>query len=192
VPTLPTITFLFKVKVTDGFNDKLSRAFTAFASGAVCLATDKDAETIPWVRVTNAQGQTTEYHTDDFKGDPSQHDIRRMDCLDCPSRPAHNVMAPNDAVDVAIATGRIDPKIPFAKAKVVTALTQPFASKPEALQAIATSLHAAYPDPAQADPTHCGSAGNLSQEFLPRDEDGLAHASQQHWTQRLEWLFPLS
>jgi len=37
LPTLPIITFLFKVKVTDGFNDELSRAFTAFASGAVCL-----------------------------------------------------------------------------------------------------------------------------------------------------------
>src|SRR5215472_1845851 len=116
------------------------------------LATDRDAETIPWVRVTNAQGQTTEYRTDDLKGDPSPHDIRHMDCLDCHSRPAHNVMAPNDAVDVAIAAGRIDPKIPFAKAKVVAALTQPYTSKPGALQAIATSLRSAYPDPSQADP----------------------------------------
>jgi hypothetical protein len=39
---------------------------------------------------------------------------------------------------------------------------------------------------------HCRSADNLSPEFLPRDEDRLAHASQQHWPQRLEWLFPLS
>src|SRR5215813_8730171 len=114
------------------------------------IATDEQAETIPWVRLTNAQGQTTEYRTDDFKGDPSPHDIRHMDCLDCHSRPAHNVMAPNDAVDVAIAAGRIDPKIPFAKAKVVAALTQQHTSKPGALQAIATSLRSAYPDPAQA------------------------------------------
>src|SRR4029078_6666375 len=110
------------------------------------VATDKDSETIPWVRVTNAQGQTTEYRTDDFKSDPSQHDIRRMDCLDCHSRPAHNVMPPNDAVDVAIAAGRIDPKIPFAKAKVVAALTQSYTSEPEGLQAIATSLHSSYPE----------------------------------------------
>src|ERR1051325_9008020 len=116
------------------------------------VATGKDGETIPWVRLTNAEGESTEYRTDDFKTEPSQHDIHRMDCLDCHSRPAHNVMPPNDAVDVAIAAGRIDPKIPFAKAKVVAALTQPNTSKPEALQGIATSLHAAYPDPRQADP----------------------------------------
>jgi hypothetical protein len=101
-------------------------------------------------------------------------------------------MAPNDAVDVEMAAGRIDPKIPFAKAEVVTALTQPFASKPEALQAIATSLHAAYPDPAQADPLIAEAQAIYRQNFFSRDEDRLAHASQQHWPQRLEWLFPLS
>src|SRR5438093_11328270 len=34
LPTLPIITLLFKVKVTDGFNDELYRAFTAFACGS--------------------------------------------------------------------------------------------------------------------------------------------------------------
>jgi hypothetical protein len=76
-------------------------------------------------------------------------------------------MAPNDAVDVEMAAGRIDPKIPFAKAEVVTALTQPFASKPEALQAIATSLHAAYPDPAQADPLIAEAQAIYRQNFFP-------------------------
>ncbi len=131
------------------------------------LATGEDSKTIPWVRVTNAEGQSTEYRTDDFKADPSQHDIRRMDCLDCHSRPAHNVMAPNDAVDVALAAGRIDPKIPFAKAKVVGALTQPYESEPEALQAIATSLHTAYPDPAQADPLIAEAQAIYRKNFFP-------------------------
>src|SRR4029079_18576425 len=100
-------------------------------------ATGGSAETIPWVRLTDAEGRITEYRTEDFKGDPSQNDIHRMDCLDCHSRPAHNVMPPNDAVDVAMAAGRIDPKIPFAKAKVVGALTQPYTSKPAAVTALA-------------------------------------------------------
>jgi NapC/NirT cytochrome c family, N-terminal region len=131
------------------------------------IATDAHAETIPWVRVTDAQGQSTEYRTEDFKGDPSQHHIRRMDCLDCHSRPAHDVMPPNDAVDVAMAAGRIDPKIPFAKAKVVATLTQPYASKPEALRGIATSLHAAYPDPAQADPLIAETQVIYRENFFP-------------------------
>ena len=131
------------------------------------IATDAHAETIPWVRVTDAQGQTTEYRTDDFKGDPSQHHIRRMDCLDCHSRPAHHVMPPNEAVDVAIAAGRIDANLPFAKAKVVAALTQPYTSKPEALQAIATSLRAAYPDAVQADPLIAEAEAIYRQNFFP-------------------------
>jgi hypothetical protein len=131
------------------------------------ISTDEDANTIPWVRVTNAQGQTTEYRTDDFKGEPSQEHIRRMDCLDCHSRPAHDLMPPNEAVDVAMASGRIDPKIPFAKAKVVAALTQPYTSKPEALQAIATSLHTAYPDAKQADPLIAEAQAIYRRNFFP-------------------------
>jgi nitrate/TMAO reductase-like tetraheme cytochrome c subunit len=131
------------------------------------IPADSDPNTIPWVRVTDAQGHMVEYRTEDFKGEPSQEHIRRMDCLDCHSRPAHDLMPPNEAVDVAIAAGRIDPKIPFAKAKVVAALTQPYTSKPQALQAIATSLHAAYPDPKQADPLVAEAEAIYQQNFFP-------------------------
>lgn len=115
------------------------------------IATDERLTSIPWVRMTNGKGEVTEYRTPDFKDDPSQHRIRRMDCMDCHSRPAHKVHTPNDAVDLAMATGRIDPTIPWAKSKVVAALTKPYSTKPEALQQIAASLRADYPDPAQAD-----------------------------------------
>jgi hypothetical protein len=66
-------------------------------------------------RVTNAQGQITEYRTDDFEGEPPRHDIHLV-----------------------------------------------------------------------------AEAQAIYREFFSRDEDRLAHTSQQHWTQRLEWLFPLS
>jgi hypothetical protein len=76
-------------------------------------------------------------------------------------------MPPNDAVDVAMAAGRIDPKIPFAKAKVVAALTQPYKSRPEALEGIAASLHTAYPDSAQADPLIAEAQAIYRQNFFP-------------------------
>jgi nitrate/TMAO reductase-like tetraheme cytochrome c subunit len=114
------------------------------------IATDDRLTSIPWVRMTNGKGEVTEYRTPDFKDDPSQHRIRRMDCMDCHSRPAHKVHTPNDAVDLALAAGRIDPAIPFAKAKVVAALVKPYSTKPEALRQIANTLRADYPDPAQA------------------------------------------
>jgi hypothetical protein len=115
------------------------------------IATDDRLLSISWVRMTNDKG-VTEYRTPDFKGDPSQYRVRRMDCMDCHSHPAHKVHAPNDAVDLALATGRINPALPFAKAKAVAALVQPYATKAEALQKIAASLHESYPDPAEADP----------------------------------------
>ena len=73
------------------------------------IAADDQLMEISWVRKTDANGVVTEYRTPEFKDDPSTHKIRRMDCMDCHSRPAHKVHPPNDAVDLAMATGRIDP-----------------------------------------------------------------------------------
>ena len=115
------------------------------------IAADDKLETIPWVRMTSAAGVVTEYRTADFKDDPAKHRIRRMDCMDCHTRPAHNVQTPNDAVDLALATGRLDPSVPWVKTKVVAALTKPYSTSADAEQGIAASLRQDYPDPAQAD-----------------------------------------
>jgi nitrate/TMAO reductase-like tetraheme cytochrome c subunit len=114
------------------------------------IATDDQLMSIPWVRMTDATGRVTEFRTAEFTGDPAKYRIRRMDCMDCHSRPAHKVHTPNDAVDLALSTGRLDPKIPWVKAKVVAALVQPYRSRAEAEQVIADSLHQAYPDVVQA------------------------------------------
>ena len=116
------------------------------------IADDEQRLKIPWVRMTNPQGIVTVYKTADFQGDPKDYRIHRMDCMDCHSRPAHKVHSPNQAVDLALATGRLDPKIPWVKAKVVEALVKNYQTKPEALRAIADSLRKDYPDAAQAKP----------------------------------------
>jgi nitrate/TMAO reductase-like tetraheme cytochrome c subunit len=131
------------------------------------IATDDQLRSIPWVRMTNAKGVSTEYRTPDFKGDPSQFRIRRMDCMDCHSRPAHKVHTPNDAVDLALATGRLNPNTPWVKSKVVAALVKPYSTKPEALQNIAASLREAYPDPAQADPVINEAQAIYRANFFP-------------------------
>jgi len=116
------------------------------------IASDDHLTEIPWVRKTDANGVVTEYRTPEFKDDPARHNIRRMDCMDCHSRPAHKVLPPNDAVDLALASGKIDPKIPWVKSKVVEALVHPYNNRAEAEQGIAAALRKSYPDPAQADP----------------------------------------
>ena len=110
------------------------------------IATDEQLLKIPWVRMTNAQGMTTEYRDPDFKDDLSKYEVRRMSCLDCHSRPAHKVHTPNEAVDLALSTGRLDPKIPWVKSRVVAALVKPYATRAEAERGIANSLREAYPD----------------------------------------------
>lgn len=131
------------------------------------IATDEQLTTIPWVRMTDAKGVVTEYRTDDFKDDPSAHEIRRMDCMDCHSRPAHNVHTPNEAVDLALATGRLDPKIPWVKAKVVAALVKPYNTKAEAEDGITASLREAYPNSTQANPIIAETKAIYRANFFP-------------------------
>ena len=73
--------------------------------------------------------------------------------MDCHSRPAHMIKTPNEAVDIALATGRLNPKTPWIKSKVVAALVKPYKTRAEAEQGIALDLQASYPDAAQADPS---------------------------------------
>ncbi len=109
-------------------------------------ATDPQRLTIPWVRVTDAKGEVTVFRKEDFIDEPAAAAIRTMDCLDCHNRPAHNFMAPNDAVDQALAYERIDRSLPSVKRTAVDLLTAGYASHEEAAAAIATGLRAAYAD----------------------------------------------
>lgn len=106
---------------------------------------------IPWVRVTNADGKVTEYRTEDFKDDISNYTIRNMDCMDCHNRPAHKFMTPNAAVDLSMSFGRIDPSIPWAKAKVVEALVQEYPTRAVAHEKIAAFLRAEYAEDDRVD-----------------------------------------
>jgi len=101
---------------------------------------------IPWVRVTDADGKVTEYRTEDFTDDISKYTIRNMDCMDCHNRPAHKFMTPNAAVDLSMSFGRIDPSIPWAKAKLVEALVKEYPTRAEAHEKITAFLRAEYED----------------------------------------------
>jgi cytochrome c1 len=71
------------------------------------------------------------------EGDASG-ETRTLDCIDCHNRPAHDFEMPAQAVDRAIAEGRLDRKRPFTKRDAVLALTGklPLQNAPEAVQKI--------------------------------------------------------
>lgn len=110
------------------------------------IATDAGRLKIPWVRMTDAQGVVTEFRSPGFTNDPAQFAIRVMDCMDCHNRPAHIYKSPNDAVNLAMALGKIDAGLPWIKTNAVHILTQPYTNRTEALQKIATFLAEKYPD----------------------------------------------
>jgi nitrate/TMAO reductase-like tetraheme cytochrome c subunit len=108
------------------------------------IATDERRQEIPWVRVTDPQGLVTEYRVPKFTNDISGYEIRRMDCVDCHNRPAHRFRSPDEAVNYAMSIGKIDPALPWVKAKAMTALTGKYATETEALEKIAASLREDY------------------------------------------------
>lgn len=116
------------------------------------VTTDAQRQVIPWVRVTNlATGEATVYRTKDFHDEPARNAIRTMDCMDCHTRPSHQFLPPNDAVDAAITSGLLDSSVPKLKFNVVSALIASYSTTDEAMQKIASTLRANYPQLATVD-----------------------------------------
>ncbi len=116
------------------------------------IATDEKRQQIPWVRLTDSKGVVTEFRTEDFKDDPAKHAIRTADCMDCHNRPAHHFRTPNDAVDLALASGRVDSSVPWVKSNLVALLVDTnYTTEDQALARIGTTLREKYAGRPQLD-----------------------------------------
>ena len=131
------------------------------------IATDAQRQVIPWVRLTSTNGTVTEFRTADFKDDPARHVIRTMDCLDCHNRPAHRFQSPNDAVDSALAGGRIDRTVPWVKSNIVAALTASYSTESDALQKIAQHLRSRYTNSAKVESVVAEAQRIYRHNFFP-------------------------
>jgi nitrate/TMAO reductase-like tetraheme cytochrome c subunit len=109
------------------------------------LAADEARQNISWVRLTSPQGVVTEFRSAGFTNEVRQANVRTMDCMDCHNRPAHVLESPNNAVNLALALGQIDPTLDYIKTNAVFVLTRPYRTETEALQSIATTLASKYP-----------------------------------------------
>ena len=131
------------------------------------IATDEKRQVIPWVRFTSTNGVETVYRTEKFVGDPAKYTIRTMDCMDCHNRPAHQLRSPNDAVDVAMSLGRINPKLKAIKKNAVAALAQNYAGAAEAKQKIEATLRTAYAKEAGLEATIAEVQKIYADNFFP-------------------------
>lgn len=114
------------------------------------IARDERRMDIPWVRVTDhTTGRITVYqNTDEPLTEEELADAtpRKMDCMDCHNRPAHNYNSPDHEVDVQILTGRIDRTLPEVKRVAVEAMSAEYETRDEAIVEIANEMTAYYRD----------------------------------------------
>lgn len=116
------------------------------------IASDRQRQVIPWVRMKDKDGNVVEYRTADYKATGAEVESsakRRMDCIDCHSRPAHQYLTPNQTVDRSFDAGRLDLNMPYLKLKAVELLSQTYENNDQAMAAIASGIadyyHANYP-----------------------------------------------
>lgn len=94
------------------------------------------------VERTSPRGTTT-WRTADA-GSAQAGEWRVMDCVDCHNRPTHVFPPPEDAIDAALAAGRIDETLPFVRREGLAALRTPYPSHDAARAGIRSRLSARY------------------------------------------------
>ena len=107
------------------------------------IATDSTNQTIPWVTNVNGDGTTVEYVSSDAKG-PESGQKHVMDCLDCHNRAAHSFDTPEDALNKAMAQGRISPSLPFVHKEGLELIKGEYASEADAESKITSGLEEFY------------------------------------------------
>jgi hypothetical protein len=105
---------------------------------------DERRQDIPWMRVTDSQtGRVTVYQDEQ---DPlSEEEIaaatpRVMDCMDCHNRPSHQYRSPEQTINQAILTGRIDPSLPAIKRVAVEVMETTYDTEEDAIRNIASEI----------------------------------------------------
>lgn len=135
------------------------------------ISEDELKQEIPWVRVVDKKGQVTDYVDVEANITPEQiqkAEKKLMDCIDCHNRVSHLFRSPQRAIDEAIATHRIDKKIPFIKRQAVDILNREYESMAAANKAIESldSLYkTSYPDFYAANPDSVAQAIEVLKEI---------------------------
>jgi hypothetical protein len=116
------------------------------------VATDPERQTIPYVKVTDAQGNVKEFVAPDTPAQViSAGERRTMDCIDCHNTVGHPIsQTPERAIDEAFAAEQVSRKLPFARREGVRLVKGSYASQEEADRAIDQGLQTFYKSQAQS------------------------------------------
>ncbi|MFC2018609.1 NapC/NirT family cytochrome c [Chloroflexota bacterium] len=116
------------------------------------LPLDEKRQEIGWVGVGDGNGNLTEYvyppATADITQERLEEEKRLMDCIDCHNRATHIFQSPEELIDKAMLTGKIDKGLPFIKREGSKALDPPNPSLERAIanvEAIKQFYRTSYP-----------------------------------------------
>jgi len=111
------------------------------------ISTDERRQTIPWIRSEVPGGEVRIFKSTEMPftaADSAKGENRRMDCVDCHNRPAHQYRQPNRMVNHLMALGWIDPELPGAKDLAVTVLEEKYSTAQVAKDSIRTAIEEHY------------------------------------------------
>jgi hypothetical protein len=110
------------------------------------VAADEARETIPYVKVTRANGEVKEFVVADTPAQTISSGHRRtMDCMDCHNTVGHPIaQSPELAVDDAIAAGRVPRDLPFVRREGIRLIKESYPGRNEALAAIDKGVRSFY------------------------------------------------
>lgn len=117
------------------------------ANEVTYIASDKQRQVIPWVRLKDKSGNVTEFVANGAQVTPDQianTPKRIMDCVDCHNRPTHVYLTPDQAVNDAFMANKLDVSLPFLKREAVAVLSKPYSTNEEALNSISSRLSEFY------------------------------------------------
>jgi nitrate/TMAO reductase-like tetraheme cytochrome c subunit len=110
------------------------------ANKVLYYASDSLDQNIPYIRVYNDDGTTTEYVDVESGFDPksiNDSQLKEMDCITCHNRITHRVYTPKESIDTLMARGIVDPAIPGIHGRGVEVLSANYTTQAEGLQGIA-------------------------------------------------------
>jgi hypothetical protein len=141
------------------------------------IASDATRQTIPYVRLTEPDGRVREFVAEDAPAPRTGGEaLRRMDCIDCHSRPAHTFYAsPERAVDADLALGRLPKELPFLRREAVSAIREEHTSRAAALDAIARRLNDFYAESRRANPESPASNSGMVARAIVTTQEAWSH-----------------
>jgi len=107
---------------------------------------DESRQKMHWVEYIDTRTGKKELFVDQ-KTDPktvNPADGRVMDCIDCHNQPSHKFYLPGEAMNDAMANGRISSALPYVKKEGLSLLEAKYSSQREAAQKISAGLTQFY------------------------------------------------